>query len=85
MAVIKSGQRVFIQGSAQTPLYLLRELAKRAPDLRDVELTFITVHGDIELDKPQYADAFKINCMFVSESVRNAVNEGRADFVPVFE
>lgn len=84
MAVIKSGQRVFIQGSAQTPLYLLRELAKRAPDLRDVELTFITVHGDIELDKPQYADAFKINCMFVSESVRNAVNEGRADFVPVF-
>ena len=84
LAVIKSGQRVFIQGSAQTPLYLLRELAKRAPDLRDVELTFITVHGDIELDKPQYADAFKINCMFVSESVRNAVNEGRADFVPVF-
>ena len=84
LAVIKSGHRVFIQGSAQTPLFLLRELAKRAPDLRDVELTFITVHGDIELDKPQYADSFKINCMFVSESVRSAVNEGRADFVPVF-
>ncbi|MBL7747778.1 MAG: 4-hydroxybutyrate CoA-transferase, partial [Chitinophagaceae bacterium] len=84
LSVIQSGHRLFIQGSAQTPLYLLRELAKRAPTLRDVELTFITVQGDIEVDKPQYADSFHINCMFVSESVRKAVNEGRADFIPVF-
>lgn len=84
LSVIKSGNRVFVQGSAQTPLYLLRELAKMAPALRDVELTFITVQGDIELDKPQYTDSFHINCMFVSESVRKAVNEGRADFIPVF-
>lgn len=55
-----------------------------APGLRDVELTFITVQGDIELDKPKYADSFHINCMFVSASVRKAVNEGRADFIPVF-
>lgn len=84
LSVIQSGHRVFVQGSAQTPLYLLRELGKRAADLRDVELTFITVQGDIELDKPEYQDSFHINCMFVSESVRKAVNEGRADFVPVF-
>lgn len=84
LSVIQSGNRVFVQGSAQTPLYLLRELGKRAPELKDVELTFITVQGDIELDKPQYADAFHINCMFVSQSVREAVHDGRADFVPVF-
>ncbi len=84
LSVIKSGNRVFVQGSAQTPLYLLRELGKLSAGLRDVELTFITVQGDIELDKPQYANSFHINCMFVSESVRKAVNEGRADFIPVF-
>lgn len=84
LSVIQSGHRVFVQGSAQTPLYLLRQLAQRAHELRNVELTFITVQGDIELDKPQYADSFHINCMFVSESVRKAVNEGRADFIPVF-
>ncbi|HPH33697.1 MAG TPA: acetyl-CoA hydrolase/transferase C-terminal domain-containing protein [Chitinophagaceae bacterium] len=84
LSVVKSGDRVFVQGSAQTPLYLLRELGKRAPELRNVELTFITVQGDIELDKPEYAESFHINCMFVSESVRKAVNDGRADFVPVF-
>jgi acyl-CoA hydrolase len=84
LAVIQSGHRVFVQGSAQTPLFLLRELSKMAPSLRDVELTFITVQGDIELDKPQYADSFHINCMFVSGSVRQAVNDGRGDFIPVF-
>jgi acyl-CoA hydrolase len=84
LSVIRSGQRVFVHGSAQTPLFLLRELGKLAPSLRGVELTFITVQGDIEIDKPQYADAFHINCMFVSQSVRKAVNEGRADFIPVF-
>lgn len=84
LSVIESGHRVFVQGSAQTPLYLLRELAKRAPELRGVELTFITVQGEIELEKPEYADSFHINCMFVSETVRKAVNEGRADFIPVF-
>jgi acyl-CoA hydrolase len=84
LSVIRSGHRVFVHGSAQTPLFLLRELAKLAPQLRDVEFTFITVQGNIEIDKPQYADSFHINCMFVSESVRQAVNEGRADFIPVF-
>ncbi|MGB3006482.1 MAG: acetyl-CoA hydrolase/transferase C-terminal domain-containing protein [Chitinophagaceae bacterium] len=84
LSVIESGNRVFLQGSAQTPLYLMRELAKRAPELRDVELTFITVQGDIVVDKPEYVDSFHINCMFVSESVRVAVNDGRADFVPIF-
>ena len=82
LSVIKSGDRVFVQGSAQTPLFLMRELAKMAPNLKDVELTFITVQGDIVVDKPEFADSFHINCMFVSESVRQAVNEGRADFIP---
>lgn len=84
LSIVASGNRVFVQGSAQTPLHLLRELAKQAHRLRNVELTFITVMGDIEVDKPQYEGIFNINCMFVSESVRKAVNEGRADFIPVF-
>lgn len=84
LSVIQSGDRVFIQGSAQTPLYLLRELAKQSPRLNNVELVFITVQGDITVDRPEYEDNFHINCMFVSNSVRKAVNEGRADFIPIF-
>ncbi len=84
LSIIQSGQRVFVQGSAQTPLYLLRELAKQAYRLNNVELVFITVQGDITVDKPEYEGIFNINCMFVSNSIRKAVNEGRADFIPVF-
>lgn len=84
LSVIQSGDRVFVQGSAQTPLFLLRELAKQSHRLHHVEMVFITVAGDITIDEPEYAGNFHINCMFVSESVRKAVNEGRADFIPVF-
>lgn len=84
LQVIQSGHRVFIHGSAQTPLYLMRQLALQKDRLRNVELVFITVMGDLVVDKPEYADAFHINCMFVSESVRKAINDGRGDFIPVF-
>lgn len=84
LSIIQSGHRVFIQGSAQTPTCLLRELAKQAPRLNDVELVFITVYGDIQVDKPAYVKNFKLNSLFVSASIREAVNEGRADYVPVF-
>jgi len=84
VSIIESGNRVYVHGSAQTPTCLLKALAKRADRLKDVELVFITVYGDIHVDKPQYADSFKINSLFVSASVRNTVNEGRGDYVPVF-
>lgn len=84
LEVIKSGNRVFVHGSACTPHHLLHELAKQKERLQDVELVFITVQGDIEVDKAEYEGHFKINCLFVSSSVRQAVEEGRADFTPVF-
>lgn len=84
LSIIQSGNRVFVQGSAQTPTCLLRELAKQAPRLNDVELVFITVYGDIHVDKPELMKSFKINSLFVSASIREDVQEGRADYVPVF-
>lgn len=84
LSIIESNTRVFIHGSVCTPLYLLHELAKEKDKLRNVELVSITLKGDIELDKPEYVDSFHINSLFVSGPIRNAVAEGRADFIPVF-
>ena len=84
LSIVKSHQRLFVHGSACTPLYLLRKLAEQSARLRAVELVFITVLGDIEVQKPQYEDSFYINCMFVSAPIREAVNSGRADYIPVF-
>lgn len=84
LSVIQSNMRVFIHGSVCTPVFLLHELAKESGRLRNVELVSITLKGDIELDKEQYRDSFHINSLFVSAPIRNAVAEGRADFIPVF-
>ena len=84
LQVIQSGQRVFVHGSACTPVYMIQELAKQASRLRDVELVNISLYGDVELDKPEYQPHFHFNSLFVSGSIRQAVNEGRADYVPVF-
>lgn len=84
LSIIQSGNRVFVQGSAQTPTCLLRALAKQSNRLKEVELVFISVYGDIYVDKPEYVKSFNVNSLFVSASIRESVNDGRADYVPVF-
>ena len=84
VALVKPGDRVFVHGSAATPITLLHALFDRARELRNVEIVSITLLGDIGLDKPGTADAFFINSLFVSASVRDAVNSERGDHVPIF-
>lgn len=84
LSVIQSDNRVFVHGSASTPVYLLEKLAEQAPRLKNVELVSISMYGDLEIAKAEYHQHFHFNSLFVSGSVRQAVNEGRADYVPVF-
>ncbi len=84
LQIIQSGNRVFIQGNAGTPLYLLNKLATQSDRLQNVELVMLGIFGDIEITKPEYAQSFRINSLFISEAVRKAVHENRADYVPVF-
>jgi acyl-CoA hydrolase len=84
LSVVQSGQRIYVHGSAQTPTFLLKALAEEAHRLRGVELVSISVYGDVMVDKPGMEENFHINSLFVSASVREAVNEGRGDYIPVF-
>ncbi len=82
--LIQSGHRIFVHGSACTPLFLLRELAKHKDRLIGTEIISITLQGEIELANRGYEKAFHINSLFVSAPIRQAVAEGRADFIPAF-
>ncbi len=84
LSIIKSGMRVFVHGSVCTPNYLINELAKESGRLRDVELVSISLKGDIEIAKSQYKNSFHFNSLFVSAPIREAVDDGRADYIPVF-
>lgn len=84
VSIIESNQRVFIHGGACTPHYLLCELGKQKDRFKNVELVCVSVQGDFELANAEYAGNFHVNSLFVSEPIREAVNAGRADFIPIF-
>lgn len=84
LRIVESGHRLFVHGSAMTPTVLLQALAAQQARLRAVELVLISVYGPVFVDQPGMQESFRLNSLFVSASTREAVADGRADFVPVF-
>ncbi|RME13075.1 MAG: acetyl-CoA hydrolase/transferase family protein [Ardenticatenia bacterium] len=82
--VVQSGHRVYIGGGAGAPQALINALVERANDLRDVEIVHVLHFGDAPYVQPEYAQSFRHNALFIGHNVRQAVNEGRADFTPIF-
>lgn len=84
LAVIESGNRVYLGGGAGVPITLTQALVARAPALRDVEITHILTFAPAPYADPAYQGSFRVNALFIGQNVRRAVEEGRADFTPVF-
>ncbi len=81
--VIQSGYRVFLTGNCSTPQQLLKALVDYAPELHDVEIVQILTMGNDDYVAPGMEKHLRVNTMFISDNVRRAVNEGRADFTPI--
>jgi acyl-CoA hydrolase len=81
---IKSGQNLFIHGSAATPLTLLNALSQRANNLKNLNIISVSTLGDIKISDPSFKDSFYFNSLFVSSNIRKAVNEDRGDYIPIF-
>ncbi len=84
VACVQSGNRVFIHGSAATPVPLVNALIDRHETLRNVELVGITNMGGINFNTPQFKKSFYFNSLFVSENIRSLIRENGGDYVPVF-
>jgi acyl-CoA hydrolase len=84
VSVIKSGSRVFIHSVAAAPRRLIEAMTARAPELRVVEIVSLHTEGDAPYAAPEMAKSFRVNALFVGANVRRAVEEGRADYLPVF-
>jgi 4-hydroxybutyrate CoA-transferase len=82
VAQISSGQRVFVTGNCSVPKVLLAALVARADQLKDVELIQVLSIGDAPYADPSMQGHIRVNTLFISDNVRPAVNEGRADFTP---
>ncbi len=83
-SAIQSNDRVFMTGNCSVPKVVLKALCERAMTLNDVEVIQVLTLGDKGYVKPEMQGHIRVNSMFISENVREAVNDGRADFTPVF-
>jgi 4-hydroxybutyrate CoA-transferase len=84
VSAVKSKDRVYISGNAATPFRLTEALSQRKDELNDVEITHVLLLGDDPLSKPGMEEHFRHNSLFVGPADRAAVNDGRADYTPVF-
>jgi len=84
LKVVKSGDRVVFAHACGEPLELVDALVARAPELRDVEIVHMVAMGKGEYARPEYAESFYHNSLFVGASTRDAVANGRGDYTPVF-
>jgi len=83
VSVVKSNDRIYLSGNAATPLLLTEALAKRAPELSNVEVNHVLLLGDDPLSKPGMAEHFRHNSLFVGPGDRESIAEGMSDYVPI--
>ncbi len=84
VAAIRSGDRVFIHTAAAAPCRLVEAMAARSAELANVETVSLHTEGPAPYVEPGMAGHFRHNAMFIGANVRRAVQEGRADFMPIF-
>jgi acyl-CoA hydrolase len=84
LKLVKDNDRIFLHGSAATPVSLINALLARANELNNVELVSISLQGELNWNTPEVKKAFRLNSLFVSPNIREWVNSEGADYVPVF-
>jgi 4-hydroxybutyrate CoA-transferase len=81
---IRSGIRVYIQPGCAEPETLVEALIRRAPYVHDVEIVHMMTMGAAPYVAPEMAGHFRHNAVFIGANVRDAINDGRADYTPIY-
>ena len=81
---VQSGDTIYIQSHAACAEAVLDALCRRAGSLSNVTLFPVNSLGRAEYTKPEYADSFKTKLVFVGAHTREAINSGRAEYIPMF-
>ncbi len=83
LALVRSGMRIFVQGTSATPTPLLEALSAR-DDLEDIRLYHLHLSGDAPWAAREKGNRFRSISLFNGPCMRSPVEDGRADFVPIF-
>ena len=81
---VQSGMRVYIQPGCAEPETLVEALMQRGPRVEDVEIVHMLTFGVAPYVAPEMAGHFRHNAVFIGPNVRDAINDGRADYTPIY-
>lgn len=81
--LIKSGDRVLIQGGSATPQALIKAMVARAPELRGVEVVHLHTEGECGYTAPELSKSFHTHAFFIGGNIRNMVGL-TVDYIPIF-
>ena len=81
--LIKSGDRVLIQGGSATPQTLVKAMVERAPELKGVEVVHLHTEGECGYTAKELSGSFHTNAFFIGGNIRKMVGV-TADYIPIF-
>lgn len=82
--LIQSNTHLFLTGNCSVPREVMSALVARATELRNVEIYQVLTIGSADYVAKGMEKYLRVNTLFISDNVRAAVQEGRADFTPCF-
>ncbi|CAH1378955.1 hypothetical protein MTP99_002711 [Tenebrio molitor] len=84
--ILKSGQTVFVQGAAATPIDLVTAMTEhgKANKLKDITVCHMHTEGPAAYCDPSCEGIFRSFSFFMGGNVRKAVADGRGDCLPIF-
>ena len=80
---IRSGQRVYVHPGCAMPEVLVDAMCGRYLELENVEVIHLLTVGKTGYSQREMEGHFRHNALFIGKNVREAVNDGRADFTPI--
>jgi len=84
IAFVQSGDRIFVGSGAAEPQRLVEALVRHANEVFGTEVVHIMTLGIAPYAEPKWTDNFRHNAFFIGQNVREAVQQGRADYTPIF-
>ena len=84
LKVVKSNDKIYVQAAAAAPTLLVKALADRHEELRNVEICQLHTEGEAPYANPEYAESFHVNSFFIGKNVRHTLHAGNGSYTPVF-
>lgn len=84
LKVVKSNDKIYLHAAAAAPTVLIKALAERHEELRNVEICQLHTEGEAPYANPEYKESFHVNSFFIGRNVRHTLAAGNGSYTPVF-